>query len=171
MDDSLIYVISWNCLCDNQCWLLLHGKSGNKNQAEHASFINTMEGLYMFASMFGMWLFFFLRKDGSNSWLNTFWVIAAVCAIMSALFLLHSIDHRPVDLKRPENILQVLQKLPKYLFTLRVAMAVFLLICYELIEVGMGSWLHNFNHEVLQLPETISIQIGSFLLCQLQLVV
>jgi FHS family glucose/mannose:H+ symporter-like MFS transporter len=133
-----------------------------KNQAEHASFINTMEGLHMFASMFGMWLFSFFTKDGSNSWLNTFWVIAAVCAIMSALFLLHSIDHKPVDLKRSENILQVLRKLPKYLFTPRVFMAVFLLVCYELIEVGMGSWLHNFNHEVLQLPEAISIQIGSF---------
>ena len=26
----------------------------------------------------------------------------------------------------------------------------------------MGPWLHNFNHEVLELPKFLSIQIGSF---------
>lgn len=133
-----------------------------KNQDEHASFINTMEGLHMFASMLGMWLFSFFTKDGSNSWLNTFWIIAAVCSIMAALFLLHSIDDKPVDLKRTESIFKEMRKLPKYVFTVRIVMALFLLACYELIEQGMGPWLHNFNHEVLQLPESVSIQIGSF---------
>lgn len=133
-----------------------------KNQAEHASFINTMEGLHMFASMLGMWLFSFFTKDGSNSWLNTFWIIASVCAIMAALFLLHSIDEKSTELKRTENIFKEIRKLPKYVFTVRVGVAILLLICYEIIEQGMGPWLHNFNHEILQLPESVSIQIGSF---------
>ena len=132
-----------------------------KSRDEHAGFINLMEGLHMFASMLGMWLFSLFSEGAGGHWLYTFWIIAAACFIMAALFLLHSIKLQQVDLTEHKPILQELRKLPAYIFTIRVFLAIFLLVCYEIIEQGMGPWLHNFNNEVLQLPKFISIQIGS----------
>jgi MFS transporter, FHS family, glucose/mannose:H+ symporter len=49
-----------------------------KSKKGHVSFLSIMEGIFMFGTMFGMWVFSEFMK---GSWMHAFWIFACLSAL------------------------------------------------------------------------------------------
>jgi FHS family glucose/mannose:H+ symporter-like MFS transporter len=129
----------------------------------HASNMNILEGCFMLGVLAGYWLFgAFIEANPAdpNSWLQVYWLIAALASATFVLILTTPMPSskamaKPVKAKADFLAMLKLATLP---FVLTFVLSAFF---YVLIEQGIGSWLPTFNNEVLQLPADISVQITS----------
>lgn len=131
---------------------------------EHSSFMNLLEGLFMFGVLSGYWVFGWFIDWAETSetiiWLDTYWVLAVISAGAFALLLFTDLDESEVqeenqDVK--ESFLEMvgLVRLPLVLIFIA---GVFL---YVYIEQGIGTWMPTFNNQILQLPNDMSVQVTS----------
>jgi MFS transporter, FHS family, glucose/mannose:H+ symporter len=136
------------------------------NKAEHGRLTNTIEGLFMVGVLAGGWIFsaFIDHAAPANpSWLNVYWLLAGLCALVIVLLATSQLDESAAHTERTNSmrgsLLEMLQ-----LF-LRPLVYVFLIsaFLYVLIEQSFGTWLPTFNNEVLKLPNAMSIQVASIL--------
>ena len=132
------------------------------DRQQHASVMNTIEGLFMVGVLSGYWLFSAFidgSNPGSMAWLNVYWWLAAL-ACANFLMILFTPYSNPV----PE---QQSRPLTEFLAMLRLAFKPLVLVfilsafLYVLIEQGIGTWLPTFNNEVLHLPADMSVQATS----------
>jgi len=141
----------------------------------HASLMNTVEGVFMFGVLSGYWIFgAFIDSDNpaSLAWLNTYWLLAGLCALNLAVMIALPFADHPAGVGSgiaPASawadfvaMLQLAARPLVYTFVLS-------LFLYVLIEQGIGSWLPTFNNQVLKLPASISVQITSIFALSLAL--
>lgn len=137
-----------------------------RDKAEHGRLTNTIEGLFMVGVLAGGWIFsaFIDHAAPANpSWLNVYWLLAAICALVIVLLASSQLDETAAHSEKTNSmrgsLLEMLQ-----LF-LRPLVYVFLIsaFLYVLIEQSFGTWLPTFNNEVLKLPNAMSIQVASIL--------
>ncbi|QQR90916.1 MAG: MFS transporter [Myxococcales bacterium] len=133
------------------------------NSKEHASFMNTIEGIFMVGVLVGYWLFsFFIDSTDphSQSWLNVYWLMAGICLINILTLLATPYDESQAksegaSFKDDFSIMIKLMARPMvYVFVISAFL-------YVLIEQGIGTWLPTFNNEILKLPSDISVQATS----------
>ncbi|MCW8809283.1 MAG: MFS transporter [Rhodanobacter sp.] len=136
------------------------------NRAEHGRLTNTIEGLFMVGVLAGGWIFsaFIDSAAPANpSWLNVYWLLAVLCALVIVLLATSQLDESAAHTEETNSmrgsLLEMLQ-----LF-LRPLVYVFLIsaFLYVLIEQSFGTWLPTFNNEVLKLPNAMSVQVATIL--------
>ena len=136
------------------------------DKAEHGRLTNTIEGLFMVGVLAGGWIFSAFidpAAPADPSWLNVYWLLAALCALVIVLLATSQMDESAAHSGRTQSMRGSLQAMLQ-LF-LRPLVYVFLIsaFLYVLIEQSFGTWLPTFNNEVLKLPNAMSIQVASIL--------
>ena len=129
----------------------------------HASLTNFIEGLFMVGVLSGYWIFSaFIDSDNPQSlaWLDVYWPLAAVSAVIVLLLATTPLDE--TDARRsqssPREDFRSMIVLVARPLVLVFVMSAFL---YVLIEQAIGTWLPTFNNEVLNLPQAMSVQAAS----------
>jgi fucose permease len=129
----------------------------------HASLTSTIEGLFMVGVLSGYWIFGAFIDPANPSglgWLNVYWLLAALSAVVVVLLISSSLDESEAkaETRRPGEDFAAMLKLAIRPLILTFIFSAFL---YVLIEQAIGTWLPTFNNEVLHLPQTMSIQAAS----------
>ena len=137
-----------------------------RDKAEHGRLTNTIEGLFMVGVLAGGWIFSAFidpAAPANPSWLNVYWLLAAICALVLVLLASSQLDESAAHSEKTNSMRGSLQEMLQ-LF-LRPLVYVFLIsaFLYVLIEQSFGTWLPTFNNEVLKLPNAMSIQVASIL--------
>ena len=131
---------------------------------EHSSLMNTIEGIFMVGTLFGYWLFSLFVTDDpslSLSWLNVYWVLAALTMIAIALVSFASLKgEMTLESENTSSFSDFLAML-KLVYQPLVLVFVISIFLYVLIEQGVGTWLPTFNREVLGLSIEVSVQMTS----------
>lgn len=128
----------------------------------HASLIGLIEGVFMAGVLSGYWLFSaFIDPEVRFAWLRVYWLLAACCVAVAALWALSPLDEAPL---RREGRKSSIASFVAMLALLRQPVVIAFLLCafvYVLIEQGLGTWMPTFNNEVLRLSPKLSVQIAS----------
>ena len=128
----------------------------------HSSLMNTIEGIFMLGVLSGYWVFAWFidpTNDASLSWLNVYYLLAALVALTFVIVMLAPI--KPVENAQATSAVTAFVDMLKLAYKPLVLVFIFSIFLYVLIEQGIGSWLPTFNKEVLGLPTQVSIQITS----------
>ncbi|SFC77947.1 MFS transporter [Pseudoalteromonas denitrificans] len=132
---------------------------------KHASFMNTLEGLFMVGVLSGYWLFaWFINPSDPNAWLNVYWVICILSIITCLLIVktpfneMKNIDKSNAEQSSYTSDLIAMLNLTKMPMVFVFIASAFL---YVLVEQGIGTWLPTFNNEVLKLPIDMSVAMTS----------
>ncbi|BFM17508.1 MFS transporter [Maricurvus nonylphenolicus] len=135
-----------------------------RSRQEHASTLNTIEGVFMVGVLAGYWLFsvFIDSSDPkSQSWLQVYWWLAGLCALNFLLLVFTPFDesqaHDSGDSHLAQDFIDMLRLVTKPMVYIFVISA----FLYVLIEQGIGTWLPTFNNEILKLPSAMSVQATS----------
>ena len=122
----------------------------------HSSIMNVVEGIFMLGVLSGYWVFaafIDLDNPGALSWLNVYYPLAALGAVVGLIVWLAPIEKPalpPVKTGAWQDFIATL-KLTYQPLVLIFVISVFL---YVLIEQGIGSWLPTFNREVIAVSYT-----------------
>lgn len=134
------------------------------DRKQHASIMNTLEGFFMVGVLSAYWVFgYFIDSDNpqSQSWLQVYWVLAALCAMTFALVLTTEFDESTAALPAERSLAQDFAAMLKLFFKPLVCVFVITAFLYVLIEQSVGTWLPTFNNEILKLPAAMSVQVTS----------
>ncbi|MCW6530270.1 MFS transporter [Sphingomonas sp. MMSM20] len=136
-----------------------------QGSARHASLLNLIEGVFMLGVLSGYWIFAAFIDPvapGNLQWLDVYYVLAALCLGVAALFVVTPFDEgaigRAAASGAPERRFADMIRLAWRPLTLAFIAAIF---CYVLVEQGIGSWLPTFNRELLGLSAPMSVQAAS----------
>lgn len=132
-----------------------------KNQKDHTSLMNILEGIFMVGSLSGP-LFFSLMINFSH-WNHTYWIIAALSGLALLLMLFTDLDESSVERKAGESNFFEMFLLLRHPMIWVFIIAAFL---YVMIEQSFGTWLPTFNIEIFGLEKSqaaafLSIYAGS----------
>lgn len=137
-----------------------------RDRGEHGRLTNTIEGLFMVGVLLAGWLFsaFVDRQAPANpTWLNVYWVLAAICILVIVLLASSRMDESAAraDENKPMrgSLLEMLHLFLRPLVYVFLASA----FLYVLIEQSFSTWLPTFNNEILKLPNAMSIQMATIL--------
>ena len=129
---------------------------------QHASFMSTVEGLFMVGVLSGYWIFSYFidsANPASPNWLKVYWGLSALCALVFVLVSLTPFVEPEVD---PEtNVVKDFKEMLKLMAKPLILIFVVSAFLYVLIEQGLGTWLPTFNNEILGLPSAMSVQATS----------
>jgi fucose permease len=129
---------------------------------QHASFMSTVEGLFMVGVLSGYWIFsYFIDSENpaSDGWLSVYWLLAGLCALVFVI-----VASTPFVSSAPESpgtFGEDFGKMVKLMARPLVLIFVVSAFLYVLIEQGLGTWLPTFNNEILGLPSAMSVQATS----------
>lgn len=127
----------------------------------HSSLMNVIEGIFMLGVLSGYWVFAaFINEQNaaSLSWLNVYYLLAAIVAVTFVLVLIAPVE-KPQT--KPAHAMAEFITMLKMTYQPLVLIFILSIFLYVLIEQGIGSWLPTFNREVLGLPVAVSVQITS----------
>lgn len=130
----------------------------------HAGIMNTLEGFFMVGVLCAYWVFgWFIDSANprSTSWLNVYWLLAALCAVTFVLLALTAFDESLAALPAERTPAQDFAAMLKLFFKPLVCIFVITAFLYVLIEQSVGTWLPTFNNEILKLPAAMSVQVTS----------
>jgi fucose permease len=123
-----------------------------RDQGEHTSLMNVLEGVFQVGALLGPLLFSFVLAL-QYSWRETYWMIAGVSALAFALLLTTSLDESEVA-SHPEQagfveMLKLLRLPAVWVFTLCAWL-------YVMIEQSFGTWLPTFHERVFGLSPALA---------------
>lgn len=136
-----------------------------QNSDEHASVMSILEGIFQVGVLSGYWIFgFFIGNSdpSSKSWLNTYWVLAALCLIAFFNLLTTKLDESEVQ--KEEQKFSIVHEFIEMFALIRFPLVLIFILSaflYVLIEQSIQTWLPTFNMSILQMPNNISVQIVS----------
>jgi fucose permease len=133
-----------------------------KSQQEHNSLMSSVEGVFMIGIALAYFLFPAFNNEGDpNSWLNVYWLLAAISAISFIILFYIKFDegHEIPGVNLADDAKQMLLLMAKLLVLVFIISTFF----YVMVEQGIMSWLPTFNARVLKLPENIGIMMASIL--------
>jgi len=135
-----------------------------ESASDHASFLSILEGFFMVGVLGGFWLFGsfigYAAESETITWLHTYWILAAIGLFAFLLLFMTKLDESAVVQSKEgagKDFIEMIS-LIKYPLVLFFIFGAFL---YVYIEQALNTWLPTFNFSVLQLPESISVQIVS----------
>lgn len=131
---------------------------------DHSSFMNIMEGGFMIGVLSAYWLFgwFIDGVFGNSSWLDVYWVLAAISALAFLLLLFTDLDESEVQ----ENVTGFKESFVEMISLVKLPLVMFFILgvfLYVYIEQGIGTWMPTFNNKILHLPDAMSVQVTSIL--------
>ena len=134
------------------------------DRRHHASIMNTLEGVFMVGVLSAYWIFgYFIDSSDprSQSWLQVYWVLAALCGATFLLVLTTPFDESTAQLPQGRSRWDDFTAMLKLFFKPLVCVFVITAFLYVLIEQSVGTWLPTFNNEILKLPTAMSVQVTS----------
>lgn len=134
------------------------------DRKHHAGLMNTLEGVFMVGVLSAYWIFahFIDSNDPkSQSWLQVYWVLAALCGVTFALVLATPFDESTAALPEGRSRWDDFTAMLKMFFKPLICVFVITAFLYVLIEQSIGTWLPTFNNEILMLPAAMSVQVTS----------
>nr|WP_206085540.1 MFS transporter [Massilia polaris] len=134
------------------------------DRKHHAGLMNTLEGVFMVGVLSAYWIFahFIDSNDPkSQSWLQVYWVLAALCGVTFALVLATPFDERTAALPEGRSRWDDFTAMLKMFFKPLICVFVITAFLYVLIEQSVGTWLPTFNNEILMLPAAMSVEVTS----------
>ncbi len=140
-----------------------------KNEKEHLSLMNFLESFFMVGILLGNFLFsYFVDNDNSKSqsWLQTYYLLAALSGAAFLLLLTTRIDESSVKKAEEEeakNMAAEFFGMLRLVARPLVLVFIFSVFFYVLIEQSIMSWLPTFNKDVLHLSTSLAIQMASIL--------
>jgi len=139
------------------------------NEKEHLSLMNFLESFFMVGALIGYFLFAYFVDDNnpkSQSWLQTYYILAAISGAAFLLLWSSKLDESEVkkaELAESKNLGDDFAGMMKLIIKPLVLVFIFSAFFYVLIEQSIMSWLPTFNNDVLKLPKSLSIQMASIL--------
>ncbi len=136
------------------------------NKKDHASFMNFIESFFMIGILSGYFIFSAFvdnSNPASTSWLNVYYLLAAICVVAFILLLTSPLDESSVKNTEVKSFLKDFADMVKLGIRPLVLIFIVSAFFYVLIEQSIMSWLPTFNSKVLQLSTTLSIQMASIL--------
>lgn len=133
---------------------------------EHVSLMNFIESFFMIGVLSGYFIFSAFVDDvdaGSTSWLNVYYLLAAMSFSAFSLLSFAKLDESrvtPVRSRSPVGDFVDMMALAIKPLVLIFVVCAFL---YVLIEQSIMTWLPTFNSSILNLPASLSIQMASIL--------
>ncbi len=140
-----------------------------KSEKEHLSLMNFLESFFMVGILAGYFLFSYFVDDNdpkSSSWLNAYYVLAAIAATAFLLLLTTKLDESAVKKAEKEESKTMADDFVGMLKLIILPLILVFIFCaffYVLIEQSIMSWLPTFNNDVLHLSKSLSIQMASIL--------
>lgn len=134
------------------------------SRKHHAGMMNTLEGFFMVGVLCAYWLFsFFIDSNdpASRTWLNVYWLLAALCAVTFVLLATTTFDEQLAALPAGRTPAQDFSAMLQLFFKPLVCIFVVTAFLYVLIEQSVGTWLPTFNNEIMKLPAAMSVQVTS----------
>jgi fucose permease len=134
------------------------------DRRQHASSMNLLEGVFMLGVLSAYWVFsYFIDSEHpkSQSWLQVYWVLAAMCVLTFVLLLTTPFNEDMAALPADRGIAQDFAAMLKLMLKPLVCVFVITAFLYVLIEQSVGTWLPTFNNEILKLPAAMSVQVTS----------
>jgi fucose permease len=136
------------------------------NKKDHASFMNFIESFFMIGILTGYFIFSAFvdnTNPGSTSWLNVYYLLAAISFIAFLLLLSSPLDESSIKDAQSKSFVKDFSDM--IALAIRPLVLVFIVSAffYVLIEQSIMSWLPTFNSKVLNLSTTLSIQMASIL--------
>jgi fucose permease len=134
------------------------------DRRQHASTMNLLEGCFMLGVLSAYWVFsYFIDSEHpkSQSWLQVYWVLAALCALVFVLLLTTPFNEDMAALPSERSLAQDFAAMLKLMFKPLVCVFIITAFLYVLIEQSVGTWLPTFNNEILKLPAAMSVQVTS----------
>lgn len=134
-----------------------------KDEADHASLMSYIEGLFMVGVLSGYWIFsVFIDSANPSSlgWLNVYWLLAAISFAICAIVFTTPLDEsaaKPTEDAGAADFFGMFRLLAKPLVLVFIISA----FLYVLIEQAIGTWLPTFNNEVLHVPQAMSVLAAS----------
>jgi len=117
-----------------------------KDQKEHTSFMNVLEGTFQVGSLVGPLIFSTMILW--SRWNHTYWVIGALSALALVLMLTTPLPESEINSEAEESNFGEMFRL------LRHSMIWVFVICaflYVMVEQSFGTWLPTFNREIFAL--------------------
>jgi MFS transporter, FHS family, glucose/mannose:H+ symporter len=137
-----------------------------KDEKGHVSFMNFLESFFMVGILSGYFLFSaFVDDDNpqSTAWISVYYLLAGLAALAFLLLWSTRLDETRVEHDDRKNLaddfLGMLNLIGKPLVLIFILSA----FLYVLIEQGIMSWLPTFNSKILNLSNSLSIQMASIL--------
>ncbi|MES2127505.1 MAG: MFS transporter [Pseudomonadota bacterium] len=135
-----------------------------RDRRQHAGNMNMLEGFFMVGVLSAYWIFgaFIDSSDPhSQSWLQVYWVLAALCAFTFVLVLATPFGEGAAQLPPGRSRMEDFMDMLRLFFKPLVCVFVITAFLYVLIEQSVGTWLPTFNNEILMLPAAMSVQVTS----------
>ena len=136
------------------------------NKKDHASFMNFIESFFMIGILAGYFIFgAFVDNNNpvSTSWLNVYYLLAAISALAFLLLLTSKLDESSVKEEEGKSFLKEFADMVALAIRPLVLIFIVSAFFYVLIEQSIMSWLPTFNSQVLHLSTRLSIQMASIL--------
>ena len=127
----------------------------------HVSFLSIMEGIFMFGTMFGMWVFSEFMK---GNWIYAFWIFACLSALSGLYWLITPLNESAIAEAKTETFRESMAGMKKLVKQYHILFYMFMIAVYAMIEVGVFSWLPTYNNVILSLPKAVSIELGSLMI-------
>ncbi|WP_379718941.1 MFS transporter [Massilia jejuensis] len=134
------------------------------DRKHHASIMNMLEGFFMVGVLGAYWVFAHFIDSAnpkSQSWLQVYWVLGALCALTFVLLATTRFDESGAELPQGRSRWDDFLAMIKLFFKPLVCVFVLTAFLYVLIEQSVGTWLPTFNNEILKLPTAMSVQVAS----------
>jgi FHS family glucose/mannose:H+ symporter-like MFS transporter len=128
-----------------------------RDQREHTSLMNILEGLFQVGALTGP-LFFSFVLGLHYSWRQTYWIVAVVSALAFLLLLITDLDESEVVThKEQAGFLEMLK-------LLRLPLVWVFVLCawlYVMIEQSFGTWLPTFQERIFGLSPALAASLLS----------
>lgn len=134
------------------------------DRKHHAGLMNTLEGCFMVGVLSAYWVFAHFIDSAnpkSQSWLQVYWVLGALCVVTFLLLATTRFDESDAQLPAGRSRLDDFLAMFKLFMKPLVCVFVLTAFLYVLIEQSVGTWLPTFNNEILKLPAAMSVQVAS----------
>jgi FHS family glucose/mannose:H+ symporter-like MFS transporter len=136
------------------------------NKKDHASFMNFIESFFMIGILTGYFIFSAFvdnANPASTSWLNVYYLLAAISVLAFLLLLSAPLDESSIKNTQVKSFLKDFADMVALAIRPLVLVFIISAFFYVLIEQSIMSWLPTFNSQVLHLSTTLSIQMASIL--------
>lgn len=136
------------------------------DEKEHVSFMNFLESFFMVGILSGYFIFSaFVDDDNlqSTSWIAVYYLLAGLSALAFLLLWSTPLDESRVEHDDTKNMADDFLGMIKLIGKPLVLIFIISAFLYVLIEQGIMSWLPTFNSKILNLSNSLSIQMASIL--------
>ncbi len=137
-----------------------------KDEKEHVSLMNFLESFFMVGILSGYFIFSAFVDDSnlqSTSWLSVYYLLAGLSVVAFLLLLSTKLDESEVQHDDSKNMMEDFGDMIKMIAKPLVLIFIISAFLYVLIEQGIMSWLPTFNSKILNLSNSLAIQMSSIL--------